>query len=60
MSLYLFQVFVPTIQSDLFNLEKQEGAHNFKFGIIYGKAGQITDDQLFSNEEGSPAFERYN
>ena len=25
---------------------------NFKFGVIYAKAGQIMDDELFSNETG--------
>ena len=32
-------------------LEEQEGAINFKFGIIYAKTGQTTDDEMFSNSK---------
>ena len=32
---------------------------NFKFGVIYAKAGQIMDDELFSNESGSPNFTNF-
>ena len=42
----------PTIQKDILWIEKQEGSMNFKFGVIYAKAGQIMDDELFSNESG--------
>eukprot|EP00094_Tigriopus_californicus_P010862 TCALIF_10477-PA protein Name:"Similar to GARNL3 GTPase-activating Rap/Ran-GAP domain-like protein 3 (Gallus gallus)" AED:0.13 eAED:0.13 QI:0/0.55/0.5/0.9/1/1/10/449/994 len=49
----------PGIQKDLLSLEKQEGAMNFKFGVIYAKAGQVLDDELFSNVEGSPDFDRF-
>lgn len=47
------------LQKDLFTLEKQERAMNLKFGVIYAKGGQMTDDEYFSNEEGSEAFERF-
>ena len=30
-------------------MEEQEGAVNFKFGVLYAKAGQRTDDEMFSN-----------
>ena len=42
----------PNVQKDILWMEKQEGSMNFKFGIIYAKAGQIMDDELFSNETG--------
>ena len=32
---------------------------NFKFGLIYAKAGQIMDDELFSNKSGSENFDRF-
>lgn len=32
-------------------MEEQEGAVNFKFGVLYAKAGQKTDDEMFSNGE---------
>ena len=42
----------PNVQKDILWLEKQEGSMNFKFGVILAKAGQIMDDELFSNESG--------
>ena len=35
------EVVNPNIQKDILWLEKQEGSMNFKFGVIYAKAGQI-------------------
>ena len=32
---------------------------NLKFGVIYAKKGQLTDDEFFSNESGSPEFENF-
>ncbi|XP_042710398.1 GTPase-activating Rap/Ran-GAP domain-like protein 3 isoform X6 [Chrysemys picta bellii] len=39
----------PEIQKDLLVLEEQEGCVNFKFGVLYAKDGQLTDDEMFSN-----------
>lgn len=30
-------------------MEEQEGSVNFKFGVLYAKAGQGSDDEMFSN-----------
>ncbi|XP_065916721.1 GTPase-activating Rap/Ran-GAP domain-like protein 3 isoform X2 [Dysidea avara] len=49
----------PEIQKDILTLEEQEGAVNFKFGILYAKAGQRTDDEMFSNEFSSPEFDQF-
>jgi len=49
----------PNVQKDILWMEKQEGSMNFKFGIIYAKAGQIMDDELFSNETGSKNFLKF-
>jgi len=32
---------------------------NFKFGVIYGKPGQTTDDELLSNCGGSEKFDQF-
>ncbi|XP_051153923.1 GTPase-activating Rap/Ran-GAP domain-like protein 3 isoform X1 [Leptopilina boulardi] len=53
------EIFSPEIQKDLLLLEEQEGSVNFKFGVIYAKEGQTTDDEMLSNEGGSPGFERF-
>ncbi|CAM1314470.1 GARNL3 (predicted) [Pycnogonum litorale] len=50
------EILSPEIQKDMLLLEEQEGSVNFKFGIIYAKAGQITDDEMYSNEVGSNEF----
>lgn len=43
------EIFSPDIQKDLLLLEEQEGSVNFKFGVIYMKAGQACDDEMLSN-----------
>ena len=43
-----FQVSNAYLQRDLFSLEKQERAMNLKFGVIYAKSGQLTDDEVSS------------
>eukprot|EP00049_Salpingoeca_infusionum_P024733 m.16827 g.16827 ORF g.16827 m.16827 type:complete len:854 (-) comp7242_c0_seq2:198-2759(-) len=47
------------VQSRLLTLEEQEGAVNFKIGILYAKKGQQSDDEMFSNERASPAFRKF-
>ncbi|XP_033611418.1 GTPase-activating Rap/Ran-GAP domain-like protein 3 isoform X1 [Cryptotermes secundus] len=53
------EIFTPDIQKDLLLLEEQEGSVNFKFGVLYTRPGQNTDDEMFSNEAGSPEFNRF-
>ncbi|KMQ93050.1 gtpase-activating rap ran-gap domain-like protein 3 protein [Lasius niger] len=53
------EVFTPELQKDLLLLEEQEGSVNFKFGVIYAREGQTTDDEMLSNERGSPGFETF-
>uniref|UniRef100_A0A672RL02 GTPase-activating Rap/Ran-GAP domain-like protein 3 n=1 Tax=Sinocyclocheilus grahami TaxID=75366 RepID=A0A672RL02_SINGR len=45
------EILNPEIQKDLLVLEEQEGSVNFKFGVLYAKDGQLTDDEMFSNGE---------
>ncbi|XP_055295173.1 GTPase-activating Rap/Ran-GAP domain-like protein 3 isoform X2 [Sitodiplosis mosellana] len=53
------EIFSPDIQKDLLLLEEQEGSVNFKFGVVYMKAGQKCDDEMLSNEFGSESFEEF-
>uniref|UniRef100_A0A3B3DG52 GTPase-activating Rap/Ran-GAP domain-like protein 3 n=1 Tax=Oryzias melastigma TaxID=30732 RepID=A0A3B3DG52_ORYME len=53
------EILNPEIQKDLLVLEEQEGSVNFKFGVLYAKDGQLTDDEMFSNEMGSENFEKF-
>ncbi|XP_056408493.1 GTPase-activating Rap/Ran-GAP domain-like protein 3 isoform X2 [Hyla sarda] len=52
------EILNPEIQKDLLVLEEQEGSVNFKFGVLYAKDGQLTDDEMFSNEAGSEGFQK--
>lgn len=42
---------------DLLLLEEQEGSVNFKFGVIYAKKGQTTDDEMLSNGKRMKSFD---
>ncbi|XP_067107052.1 GTPase-activating Rap/Ran-GAP domain-like protein 3 isoform X2 [Osmerus mordax] len=53
------EILNPDIQKDLLVLEEQEGSVNFKFGVLYAKDGQLTDDEMFSNEMGSESFDKF-
>ncbi|RZF36202.1 hypothetical protein LSTR_LSTR008528 [Laodelphax striatellus] len=53
------EIFSPDIQKDLLLLEEQEGSVNFKFGVLYTKPGQHTDDEMLSNEFGSPEWDQF-
>ncbi|XP_068729084.1 GTPase-activating Rap/Ran-GAP domain-like protein 3 [Montipora capricornis] len=53
------EVLNPEIQKELLVLEEQEGSVNFKFGVLYARQGQTTDDEVFSNETVSEDFERF-
>lgn len=33
--------------------------NNFKFGVLYQKYGQTTEEELFSNNETSPVFDEF-
>ncbi|XP_075375749.1 GTPase-activating Rap/Ran-GAP domain-like protein 3 isoform X6 [Mycteria americana] len=44
---------------EIFHPEIQKGSVNFKFGVLYAKDGQLTDDEMFSNETGSESFQRF-
>ncbi|XP_060916578.1 GTPase-activating Rap/Ran-GAP domain-like protein 3 isoform X2 [Labrus mixtus] len=53
------EILTPEIQKDLLVLEEQEGSVNFKFGVLFAKDGQLTDDEMFSNETGSEGFDKF-
>ncbi|XP_030807599.1 GTPase-activating Rap/Ran-GAP domain-like protein 3 [Camarhynchus parvulus] len=36
---------------EIFHPEIQKGSVNFKFGVLYAKDVQLTDDEMFSNGE---------
>ncbi|KAH0517070.1 GTPase-activating Rap/Ran-GAP domain-like protein 3 [Microtus ochrogaster] len=44
---------------EIFHPEIQKGSVNFKFGVLFAKDGQLTDDEMLSNEIGSEAFQKF-
>ncbi|KYR00777.1 pleckstrin (PH) domain-containing protein [Tieghemostelium lacteum] len=45
------------LQKELLSLEERQTTSGFKFGLVYCKQGQTTDDELFSNQNGSQEWE---
>uniref|UniRef100_A0A8B9HTZ6 RAP1 GTPase activating protein n=1 Tax=Astyanax mexicanus TaxID=7994 RepID=A0A8B9HTZ6_ASTMX len=49
--------YYPTIASRLIvTFDEHVISNNFKFGVIYQKFGQTSEEELFGNNEESPAF----
>jgi len=40
----------------LINIDEQRINNTHKIGVLYSKAGQTTEEQMYNNEFGSPAF----
>jgi len=45
-----------TFQKRLIDLDEFQCVHKFKFGILYAKEGQTSEEEMFNNEKGSRAF----
>eukprot|EP01130_Rhizamoeba_saxonica_P006726 TRINITY_DN2688_c0_g1_i1.p1 TRINITY_DN2688_c0_g1~~TRINITY_DN2688_c0_g1_i1.p1 ORF type:complete len:450 (-),score=81.17 TRINITY_DN2688_c0_g1_i1:1148-2497(-) len=46
----------PSFEEELSRFESEHHVPNFKFGVLYCKEGQTTEEEMFSNEHGSLAF----
>eukprot|EP01087_Luapelamoeba_hula_P022617 TRINITY_DN815_c0_g1_i3.p1 TRINITY_DN815_c0_g1~~TRINITY_DN815_c0_g1_i3.p1 ORF type:complete len:805 (-),score=121.04 TRINITY_DN815_c0_g1_i3:103-2517(-) len=49
----------PALSDDLLEMERKQNNTNFKFGVLYCKPGQMTEEEMYNNAEGSPAFEEF-
>lgn len=49
----------PKSSQMIANYDEHVLVTNFKFGVLYQKHGQTTEEELFGNDETSPAFERF-
>ncbi|NXC18777.1 GARL3 protein, partial [Corythaeola cristata] len=52
-------VFTNQLSVKMFVCMSFPGSVNFKFGVLYATDGQLTDDEMFSNETGSESFQRF-
>uniref|UniRef100_A0A8C6NMV5 GTPase-activating Rap/Ran-GAP domain-like protein 3 n=1 Tax=Nothobranchius furzeri TaxID=105023 RepID=A0A8C6NMV5_NOTFU len=53
------EILNPDIQKVRGTPEHLSGSVNFKFGVLFAKDGQLTDDEMFSNETGSESFDKF-
>ncbi|XP_010786210.1 rap1 GTPase-activating protein 1 isoform X8 [Notothenia coriiceps] len=51
-----FPVLYPKASRLIVSFDEHVLSNNFKFGVIYQKFGQTTEEDVFSNSEESPAF----
>jgi len=51
----------PKLQEELRRIEelKHKSSRCFKIGVLYAKAGQTTEEEMFGNEVGSAGFEEF-
>ncbi|KAI8903451.1 hypothetical protein DFJ77DRAFT_511060 [Powellomyces hirtus] len=49
----------PSFEKRLMVLDELQNVTRYKFGVLYCKAGQTTEEQFFGNEHGSEGFETF-
>ncbi|PIC49641.1 hypothetical protein B9Z55_008182 [Caenorhabditis nigoni] len=49
----------PGGQELVMNYDEHILTNTYKFGVVYQKGGQTTEEQLFGNPQGSPAFAEF-
>eukprot|EP00095_Tigriopus_kingsejongensis_P011552 maker-scaffold33_size549341-snap-gene-4.30 protein:Tk11552 transcript:maker-scaffold33_size549341-snap-gene-4.30-mRNA-1 annotation:"hypothetical protein TcasGA2_TC006305" len=52
-------VLCPKASELLVNYDEHVLVNNFKFGLIYQKGGQITEESMFNNQSHSSAFDEF-
>jgi len=52
-------VLCPRASELLLNFDEHVLVNNFKFGVVYQRVGQTTEEALFGNRNHSPAMERF-
>ncbi|XP_049321685.1 signal-induced proliferation-associated 1-like protein 2 isoform X1 [Astyanax mexicanus] len=49
----------PKVSEQLLKLDQQGLSYQHKVGIMYCQAGQSTEEEMYNNKSGSPAFEEF-
>ncbi|KAE8587266.1 hypothetical protein XENTR_v10021912 [Xenopus tropicalis] len=49
----------PKVTEQLLKLDEQGLSYQMKVGIMYCKAGQSTEEEMYNNESAGPAFEEF-
>jgi len=53
------QIKDPAFINELKNYESKMTVRNYKFGVLYCTDGQTKEEEMFSNEHGSPQYEEF-
>jgi len=49
----------PKLEDELAKFDEHRMVTKYKFGVMYMKGGQVTEEEMFGNEHGSEAFESF-
>jgi signal-induced proliferation-associated 1 like protein 1 len=49
----------PQCETQLLKLDEQGLTNNYKIGVLYCRAGQSTEEEMYNNEEAGPAFTEF-
>ncbi|XP_030216250.1 rap1 GTPase-activating protein 2 isoform X2 [Gadus morhua] len=52
-------VLYPKASQLIVNYDEHEVNNTFKFGVVYQQFGQVSEEELFGNNEETPAFSRF-
>lgn len=47
------------VEEQLLKLDEQGISRHYKIGVLYCRAGQATEEEMYNNEEGGPAFNEF-
>ena len=49
----------PQVEEQLMKLDEQGISRHYKIGVLYCRSGQATEEEMYNNEEGGPAFNEF-
>ena len=49
----------PQTEEQLLKLDEQGLSNHYKVGIMYCRAGQGTEEEMYNNEDAGPAFQEF-
>uniref|UniRef100_A0A3B3UFM1 Rap-GAP domain-containing protein n=1 Tax=Poecilia latipinna TaxID=48699 RepID=A0A3B3UFM1_9TELE len=58
-SLRFSPVLYPKASQLIVNYDEHEVNNTFKFGVVYQRFGQVSEEELFTNNQESPAFSEF-
>nr|XP_009857983.1 signal-induced proliferation-associated 1-like protein 1 isoform X3 [Ciona intestinalis] len=50
---------IPKVHDQIMKVDEQNVHDSYKIGVLYCGAGQVTEEDMYNNEHGSPAFDQF-